>query len=180
MALLPFRRQPAAPPLQQGYSLQIDHIPDGASINALLQACGDPIHPEERRSLALSRSLWVMTILDNNQALAGFVRATTDQALNANLWNLAARPGPDQVHLIDVLVHRSLAVLRRDLPGCSISISAPPQAFSALKTHGYILDPGGIRTMGLRLRTPVEPDQQRAWRDSNPRPSEPESDALSN
>lgn len=180
MALLPFRRQPAAPPLQQGYSLQIDHIPDGASINALLQACGDPIHPEERWSLALSRSLWVMTILDNNQALAGFVRATTDQALNANLWNLAARPGPDQVHLIDVLVHRSLAVLRRDLPGCSISISAPPQAFSALKTHGYILDPGGIRTMGLRLRTPVEPDQQRAWRDSNPRPSEPESDALSN
>jgi len=26
----------------------------------------------------------------------------------------------------------------------------------------------------------VEPDETRAWRDSNPRPSEPESDALSN
>jgi len=26
----------------------------------------------------------------------------------------------------------------------------------------------------------VEPEESRAWRDSNPRPSEPESDALSN
>ena len=119
--MLPFRRQPAAPALKEGYSLKLDHIPDGASINRLLQACGDEIHPEERWSLALSRSFWVMTILDNDHALAGFVRATTDQALNANLWNLAARPGPDQVHLVEVLVHRSLAVLRRDrLPALNV------------------------------------------------------------
>ena len=157
MALLPFRKQPAAPSLREGYSLRLDHIPDGVTINALLQACGDQIHPAERWPLALSRSFWVMTILDKDSTLAGFVRATTDQALNANLWNLAALPGPNQVHLLEVLVHRSLAVLRRDLPGCSISISAPPQALTALKTHGYVLDPGGIRTMGLRLRTPAEP-----------------------
>ena len=76
MALLPFRKQPAAPSLREGYSLRLDHVPDGATINALLQACGDHIHPAERWPLALSRSFWVMTIMDNNNVLAGFVRAT--------------------------------------------------------------------------------------------------------
>ena len=131
----------------------MEHIPDGACINALLQACGDQPHPVERWPLALQRSLWHLCILDQEtQRLVGFVRATSDQALNANLWNLAAAPGEDQPKLLKALVHRSLACLRRDLPGCSISIAAPAQALDAIKSQGFLLDPGGIRAMGLRLR----------------------------
>ena len=44
--------------------------------------------------------------------------------LNANLWNLAARPGPDQARLLTVPMHRALHILRRDPPGCSLSVSA--------------------------------------------------------
>lgn len=131
----------------------MEHVPDGASINALIEACGDQPHPVDRWPLALQRSIWHLSILDiETESMAGFVRATSDQALNANLWNMAAAPGPDQARLLLVLVHRALACLRRDLPGCSISIAAPVQALDALKTQGFILDPGGIRAMGLRLR----------------------------
>ena len=131
----------------------MEHVPDGASINALIEACGDQPHPVDRWPLALQRSIWHLSILDSEtESLAGFVRATSDQALNANLWNMAAAPGPDQARLLSVLVHGALACLRRDLPGCSISIAAPVQALDALKTQGFILDPGGIRAMGLRLR----------------------------
>ena len=153
MALLPFRQQAAAPRLPERYSMSMEFVPNGASINALLQDCGDQPHPVDRWPLALQRSIWHLSILDNeNKRLVGFVRATSDQALNANLWNLAAASGPDQSRLLSVLVHRSLACLRKDLPGCSISIAAPAQALDALKSRGFILDPGGIRAMGLRLR----------------------------
>tara|TARA_Y100001947_G_scaffold153150_1_gene155637 strand:- start:513 stop:974 length:462 start_codon:yes stop_codon:yes gene_type:complete len=153
VALLPFRQQAAAPRLPERYTMSMEFVPDGASINALLEDCGDQPHPVDRWPLALQRSIWHLSILDNeNKRLVGFVRATSDQALNANLWNLAAASGPDQSRLLSVLVHRSLACLRKDLPGCSISIAAPAQALDALKSRGFILDPGGIRAMGLRLR----------------------------
>tara|TARA_Y100000589_G_scaffold92211_1_gene87059 strand:+ start:1403 stop:1864 length:462 start_codon:yes stop_codon:yes gene_type:complete len=153
VALLPFRQQAAAPKLPERYSMSMEFVPDGASINALLEDCGDQPHPVDRWPLALQRSIWHLSILeDENRRLVGFVRATSDQALNANLWNLAAAAGPDQARLLSVLVHRSLACLRKDLPGCSISIAAPAQALDALKSRGFILDPGGIRAMGLRLR----------------------------
>ena len=133
--------------------MSMEFVPDGASINALLEDCGDQPHPVDRWPLALQRSIWHLSILeDENRRLVGFVRATSDQALNANLWNLAAAAGPDQARLLSVLVHRSLACLRKDLPGCSISIAAPAQALDSLKSRGFILDPGGIRAMGLRLR----------------------------
>jgi hypothetical protein len=82
----------------------------------------------------------------------GFVRATSDLALNANLWDLAADPAdPSQPQLLLVLVHTALARLRRDLPGCSISVAALPAALQPLRHQGFVVDPGGIRAMGLRL-----------------------------
>jgi hypothetical protein len=150
---LPFRQQAAAPRLPAHYRLQTAPDPSGESINALLISCGEPAHPVERWPLALSRSLWQLSIIDErDQALVGFIRATSDLALNANLWNLAASPGDDQNALLNVLLHHSLARLKKELPGCSVSISAPAIALEGLKKQGFILDPGGIRTMGLRLR----------------------------
>ena len=115
-------------------------------------SCGESTHTEERWELALQRSLWQISILDEaNGELVGFVRATSDLALNANLWNLAAKPGANQAALFAVLVHRALQILRRDLPGCSLSISAPADAVPALKEQGFLIDPNGIRAMGLSL-----------------------------
>ena len=82
----------------------------------------------------------------------GFVRATSDNGLNANLWNLVAEPGNYQSIFLAVLVNRVMAILRRDLPGCSISVSSPRIAIDALKANGFLLDPNGIRAMGIRLR----------------------------
>ncbi|TCD55714.1 N-acetyltransferase [Synechococcus sp. BS55D] len=153
MSLLPFRQQTPVPSLPAGCALYQDLPPSAEVINELLQACAEPCLPPERWGAALERSLWSLSIVSEiDGQLLGFVRATSDRALNANLWTLAVRPGANQAQLTVVLVHRSLAILRRDLPGCSISIAAPSSALAALKNQGFVLDPGGIRAMGLKLR----------------------------
>jgi hypothetical protein len=106
----------------------------------------------ERLALALQRSIWQLSVRNPAGELVGFVRATSDLALNANLWNLSGHPGdPHRDQVVLVLVHTALQRLRRELPGCSISLSAPPEAVKALSQQGFVVDPGGIRAMGLGL-----------------------------
>ena len=51
---------------------------------------------------------------------------------------------------LDLDLVRGEPALRRDLPGCSLSVSAPASAIEALRTNGFVIDPNGIRAMGLR------------------------------
>jgi len=147
-----FRSQPPAPRLPEGYGLVMEGQPvDAPAVNRFLQHCGAPARSDSIIARALEASAWTVRLLHGDQ-LVGFVRVTSDQALNANLWNLAARPGPDQGQLLAVLVHRALHILRRDLPGCSLSVSAPEIAINSLKEQGFVIDPSGIRAMGLRLK----------------------------
>ena len=146
--MLPFLQSSSTPSLPEGFRLETVELPSPAQLNNLLQACDESSHPEDRLMLALQRSTWHLSIIAvASGELCGFVRATTDQALNANLWNLCARPGEHQGILLAVLVHRSLHMLRRDLPGCSLSISAPSSAVVALEKQGFVIDPNGIRAM---------------------------------
>ena len=104
--MLPFLQQPAVPKLPSGYRLDTTTTPSPAAINRLLESCQETTHDEQRWPLALERSLWQISIFEEaRDELVGFVRATSDLALNANLWNLAARPGPDQAEIYAV-VHR--------------------------------------------------------------------------
>jgi len=150
--LIPFRSQPQPPALPLGYSLEGQQSPSGAELNRLLVQCGDPERLEERLEQALSRSAWQFSVRNATGVLVGFVRATSDLALNANLWDLSADPqDPEQAQVLRVIVHAAMARLRRELPGCSISVAAPSVALEALKQNGFVVDPGGIRAMGLRL-----------------------------
>jgi hypothetical protein len=136
--LIPFRSQPAAPRLAEGYRLLENTPPSPEALNRLLTLMGDPPRSTERWSLVLEHSLWHFSVLD--------------PALNANLWYLAADPAdPEQRGVLLALVHAALSRLRRELGGCSISLSAPPAALEALERHGFVVDPGGIRAMGLQL-----------------------------
>ena len=76
---------------------------------------------------------------------------TSDKGLNANLWDLAAEPGDQQEKYISIVVFQAIEIIRRELPGCSISVSAPLISLQALKANGFLLDPNGIQTMGFRL-----------------------------
>ena len=150
--LIPFRSQPQPPALPQGYSLEGQHSPSGAELNRLLVQCGDPPRLEERLEQALARSAWQFSVRNATGVLVGFVRATSDLALNANLWDLSADPAdPAHAQVLQVIVHAAMGRLRRELPGCSISVAAPSVALDALKQNGFVVDPGGIRAMGLRL-----------------------------
>ena len=150
--LIPFRSQPQPPGLPLGYSLDGQQSPSGAELNRLLVQCGDPQRLEERLEQTLSRSAWQFSVRNATGVLVGFVRATSDLALNANLWDLSADPqDPEQAQVLRVIVHAAMARLRRELPGCSISVAAPSVALEALKQNGFVVDPGGIRAMGLRL-----------------------------
>ncbi len=150
--LIPFRSQPAPPSLPEGYSLEVDVWPVPAELDRLLVACGDPTRPAERLQRALERSTWLLSVRNPSGVLVAFVRATSDLALNANLWDLCADPAdPARDQLLLVLVHTALTRLRRELPGCSISVAALPEAIEPLRRQGFVVDPGGIRAMGLQL-----------------------------
>lgn len=150
--MLPFRSQPPAPRLREGYRLLADGLPSADALNRLLLASGDRPRAPDRWQRVLERSLWHLGVEAPDGRLVGFVRATSDLALNANLWDLCADPAePGQGEILAVLVHGALGRLRRELAGCSISLSAPPEALTALERYGFAVDPGGIRAMGLRL-----------------------------
>jgi hypothetical protein len=134
--------------------LVADGLPSPAALNRLLLASGDRARDAERWQRVLERSIWHLAVESSEGELVGFVRATSDLALNANLWDLCSDPAdPAQGEILAVLVHGALGRLRRELAGCSISLSAPPEALAALERHGFAVDPGGIRAMGLRLET---------------------------
>jgi hypothetical protein len=152
--LIPFRNQPAVPRLPDGYVLESEPSPQPGELNLLLMACGEPQRSEAKLAQVLLRSTWQLSVRNTAGELVGFVRATSDQALNANLWDLAAAPGDEQQQqaVLTVLVHAALSRLRRELSGCSISVAAPPEALPALRRYGFLVDPGGIRAMGLCLK----------------------------
>lgn len=155
--LIPFRNQPAVPRLPDGYVLESEPSPHPGELNRLLMACGEPQRSETKLAQVLLRSAWQLSVRNAAGELVGFVRATSDQALNANLWDLAAAPGDEQQQaVLTVLVHAALSRLRRELSGCSISVAAPPEALPALRRYGFLVDPGGIRAMGLGLKAEVE------------------------
>ena len=138
--------------MPKGFFLEYKKKPSAQALNRLLSACKVETYPPNRLALALENSNFCLSILEEvTGALAGFVRVTSDKGLNANLWNLAAQPGKNQGELLVVLVHHALSIIRRDMPGCSISISAPSIAIKSLEEQGFLIDPGGIRAMGFRL-----------------------------
>ena len=161
--LIPFRPSGSAQVLPQGYSLiqspEGDLATEGETaaegLNRLLLVCDERPRSPERWGQVLERSTWHLGVKDHQDRLVGFLRATSDLALNANLWDLLsdpADPGRDQV--LTALVRCALGRLKRELAGCSVSLSAPPEALEILHRAGFVVDPGGIRAMGLSLRAP--------------------------
>ncbi len=141
-----------APAIPYGFFLETQIPPSPQALNRLLSKCNFETHPPQKLALAFKKSDYNLSLfsrIDGN--LAGFVRVTSDRGLNANLWDLVAEPGDLQESLLFVLVNRALRMIKQDMPGCSISVAAPEVTIKALKGQGFLLDPGGIRTMGFRI-----------------------------
>ncbi len=153
--LLPFRGQSVPSPLGQGYALLVQPSLDVEALNQLLRSCGGTPRSDTVWHRVVSNSAWHLVVQDPAGVWVGFIRATSDRALNANLWDLISAPAdPSRDLVIQALVVAALDRLRRELSGCSISISAPAEALAALTKAGFVIDPGGIRAMGLRLSDP--------------------------
>jgi hypothetical protein len=136
--------------------MQPDVSPE--SLDRLFHAAGEEGRGQELWRRVLDHSAWHLVVVDPEDHPVGFVRATSDRALNANLWDLVVDPSaPDREDVIAALVHAALSRLRRELGGCSISVSAPPEALRSLTRLGFVVDPGGIRAMGLRLGGGADP-----------------------
>ncbi len=151
--MLPFRQRPYTPFLPKGYVLESQLPPSPVALNRLLAKCKEQTHSPRRLELAFECSHCNLSIFQEQTGiLVGFVRATSDRGLNANLWDLVAEPCDDQGQLLAFLVDRVMGILRRDLPGCSVSVAAPLVSLEALKAQGFLIDPSGIRAMSFRLR----------------------------
>ncbi len=138
--------------LPEGFYLNSTEIPSARFINQLLISCGSDFFLNKRLSLAVKNSNFFFAIChESKKQIFGFVRVTSDKGLNANLWNLCAQPGKNQKLFYTVLLNQTLEKINREMPGCSISVQAPPSSFESLEESGFILDPNGIRVMGLKL-----------------------------
>ncbi|KGG15911.1 GNAT family acetyltransferase [Prochlorococcus sp. MIT 0603] len=133
--------------------MELNKAPSAQEVNRLLLRCNSQTYSSKKLAFALANSFCNLSILDKKTTkLCGFVRITTDQGLNANLWDLVAAPGQYQRNFLAVLIHHSLVIIRKQLPGCSVSVPAPPTAIKALENEGFIIDPNGIRSMAYRLK----------------------------
>ena len=140
------------PQIPEGVVLLRGEIVSVRKINRLLSRCNQDTHQPRKLELALKNSDFYLTLVQKtSQNLYGFVRVTSDKGLNANLWDLVAEPGEQQETYITIIVFKAIDIIRRELPGCSISVAAPSISIKALEANGFLLDPNGIRTMGFRL-----------------------------
>ena len=140
------------PQIPEGFILLRSEVVPVRKINRLLSKCNQDTHQPRKLELALKSSEFYLTLLQKtSENLVGFVRVTSDKGLNANLWDLVAEPGDQQEKYIAIVVFNAIEIIRRELPGCSISVAAPLISLKALKANGFLLDPNGIKTMGYRL-----------------------------
>ena len=140
------------PQIPEGYVLLRSENISVRKINRLLSKCNQDTHQPRRLELALKNSDFYLTLLQRtSDNLVGFVRVTSDKGLNANLWDLVAEPGEQQEKFMSIVVFKAIEIIRRELPGCSISVAAPLISLNPLKANGFLLDPNGIKTMGFRL-----------------------------
>ena len=140
------------PQIPEGFVLLRNEIVSVRKINRLLGRCNQDTHQPSKLELALKSSDFYLTLLQKtSETLVGFVRVTSDKGLNANLWDLVAEPGNHQEKYISIIVFNAIEIIRRELPGCSISVAAPMISLQALTSNGFLLDPNGIKTMGFRL-----------------------------
>jgi len=140
------------PEIPEGFVLLRSEIIPVRKINRLLSGCNQDTHQPRKLELALKSSAFYLTLIQKTtDNLVGFVRVTSDKGLNANLWDLVAEPGDQQEKYISIIVFKSIEIIRRELPGCSVSVAAPLISLKALKANGFLLDPNGIKTMGFRL-----------------------------
>ena len=80
--------------LPEGFYLDSSKVPSGRSVNNLLISCGIDFFPNFKLELAIKNSNFFFVIYAEKQKqIYGFVRVTSDKGLNANLWNLCAKPG---------------------------------------------------------------------------------------
>ena len=138
--------------LPEGYSVDSVEIPPAKSINKLLANCSSDFFSNDKLFKAIQKSNFFFTIFSKPKSkIHGFVRVTSDKGLNANLWNLCAEPGKYQNLFYLVLLRLALERINREMPGCSISVQAPPSSLESLEESGFILDPNGIRVMGYKI-----------------------------
>ena len=141
-----------SPQIPEGFVLLRNETISVRKINRLLSRCNQDTHQIRKLELALKSSdFYLILIQKTSDNLVGFVRVTSDKGLNANLWDLVAEPGDQQEQYISILIFKAIEIIRRELPGCSISVAAPLMSIQALKANGFLLDPNGIKTMGFRF-----------------------------
>ena len=140
------------PQIPEGFVLLRNEIVSVRKINRLLGRCNQDTHQPRKLELALKSSDFYLTLLQKtSDNIVGFVRVTSDKGLNANLWDLVAEPGDHQEQYMSIIVFKAIEIIRRELPGCSISVAAPLISLNPLKASGFLLDPNGIKTMGFKL-----------------------------
>ena len=138
--------------LPLGFFLDLENSPSPQDLNRLFARCKMDTYSPKKLSFALDKSYRNISIIEEQSSkLYGYVRITTDKGLNANLWDLVALPGKYEKEFLAILISHSLLIIKKELPGCSVSIAAEPTALRIIEKEGFVIDPDGIRVMSYGL-----------------------------
>ena len=139
--------------LPLGFNLELNKAPCPRALNRLFLKCNAETYSPKKLSLALDNSFCNLSIVrEKDLQLVAFVRITSDKGLNANLWDLVAAPSQNQNKFFSILINQALTIIKRNLPGCSVSVASPSSSIEFLEDEGFIIDPSGIRAMSYRIR----------------------------
>ncbi len=132
--------------------MELENPPSPQELNRLFARCNMDTYSPKKLAFALEKSYRNISIFEEKTAkLYGYIRITTDKGLNANLWDLVALPGKNEKDFLGILVSNAITIIRRELPGCSVSIAASSIARRIIEREGFVIDPDGIRVMSYRI-----------------------------
>ena len=142
------------PQIPKGFVLLRSELISVRKINRLLSRCNQDTHQPRKLELALKNSDFYLTLLKKtSENLVGFVRVTSDKGLNASLRDLSIKKVDNEKLLIGHLINSAINIIRRELPGCNISIVCSSITLEVLKDFDFKINHDGRKFMKIKLNS---------------------------
>mmetsp|Transcript_2476 Transcript_2476/g.4401 ORF Transcript_2476/g.4401 Transcript_2476/m.4401 type:complete len:264 (+) Transcript_2476:144-935(+) len=118
-------------------------------INELLVRAGERPRDIEKWKKAIEHTFCLVSArLISGGKLIGIARATSDEALNATIWDLIVDPAlPDPTGMKRNIVSYLLKELKYTVPQCSVTLMSREIDISMYESLDFVVDPDGIKGM---------------------------------
>jgi len=140
--------------LPEDFELLRDKMPSLKELNKLFSDSNIETHETKKLCLALKNSDFFLSIVHKSKKLLyGFIRVTSDKGLNASLRDLSIKKIDNEKLLIGHLINSAINIIRRELPGCNISIVCSSITLEVVKDFDFKINHDGRKFMKIKLNS---------------------------